>query len=259
MTGAKNTKSEKTVGALVAGLKVLRYMSKVEEPVGVSRVARDLSISPSTCFSLLRTLVSEELLNFNEERKTYTLSTGLFELAKGALDQDHSLRVIRGEMRKLSLDHRVTVMLFRRLGADRVFLAERIDADAALRVHMSVGQRLPMYIAALGRCFAAFGQIDREVLRERFKELRWESPPPFKEFWADVKNVEKQGYAVDRDHFTKGITTAAAPILAANNFPLMVVSAVGFSGQFDDQKLKALGQDLRNASEVVGEWLGRES
>ena len=65
MTGAKNTKSEKTVGALVAGLKVLRYMSKVEEPVGVSRVARDLSISPSTCFSLLRTLVSEELLNFN--------------------------------------------------------------------------------------------------------------------------------------------------------------------------------------------------
>ena len=257
MTEAKKIKSEKTVGALVAGLKVLRYMSKVEEPVGVSKVARDLSISPSTCFSLLRTLVSEDLLDFSQEQKTYTLSTGLFELAKGAMEQDHSLRVVRREMRRLSLDHRVTVMLFRRLGSDRVFLAERIDTDAALRVHMSVGQRLPMYIGALGRCFAAFGQIDRETLRERFKELRWEAPPPFEEFWSDVKDLERTGYAVDRDNFTRGITTAAAPILGANNFSLMVVSAVGFSGQFDDQKLSMLGQDLRDASAVVGEWFGR--
>ncbi|MDH3279748.1 MAG: helix-turn-helix domain-containing protein, partial [Gammaproteobacteria bacterium] len=53
----KKAGSEKTVGALVSGLKVIRYLVQARSPVGVSQVARDIQISPSTCFNLLRTLV----------------------------------------------------------------------------------------------------------------------------------------------------------------------------------------------------------
>lgn len=251
----EKVKPEKTVGALVAGLKVIRYLINSKEPVGVSKVAKELSISPSTCFSLLRTLVHEDLLSFNTTNKTYAVSFGLLELLKGAMEEgQHSLKLIKEKMRVVAADHGVTTMLFRRLGSDRVVLVERADANTAVRVHIPIGQRLPMYIGALGRCFAAYGHIDRDLLHEKFKELRWESAPSFSEFWRDVKNVEQQGYAVDRDHFTRGITVAAAPILDSENFPVMVVSAVGFSGQFDDRALELLGNDIRKCTQEASAW-----
>ena len=256
MTETGKEKPEKTVRALTAGLKVLRYMVKSSEPVGVSKVAKELSISPSTCFSLLRTLVYEDLLSFDKESKTYTVSFGLVELAKGAMDGEHSIKFIREKMRRVAVDHRVTTMLFRRLGENRVVLADRADAETAVRVHLSVGQRLPTYSGSFGRCFAAFGHVDRDSLYERFKEVLWESAPTFDEFMVDVKKVEEDGYAVDRDHFRRGVTTAAAPILDAESYPIMVVSAIGFSSQLDDVRLAALGDDLRECTREASEWFG---
>ncbi len=254
MSEAEKAKSEKTVGALVAGLKVLRYMSRMGEPVGVSRVAKDLSISPSTCFSLLRTLVHENLLSFHEQAKTYSVSSGLLELTRGALERDLPLRFVKEKMSRVTSDHRVTTMLFKVLDHRRVILVDRVDADVALRVHISVGQRLPMYIGALGRCFAGFGEIDRESLYKRFKELRWESPPSFEEFISDAEGAKGLGFAVDRDNFTNGITTAAAPILDADKRPVAVVSAIGFSGQLGDDTLVALGEALRDCTAEASEW-----
>ena len=48
---------EKLVGALVGGLRVLRYLSAAPSGVGVTRVARDLQLNSSTCYNFLKTLV----------------------------------------------------------------------------------------------------------------------------------------------------------------------------------------------------------
>ena len=71
----------KLVGALVGGISVLRYLSASNSPLGVTQVARDLKINPSTCFNLLRTLVHEGLVVFNPDTKTYQIGLGLVEIA----------------------------------------------------------------------------------------------------------------------------------------------------------------------------------
>jgi DNA-binding IclR family transcriptional regulator len=78
---------DKPVGALVSGLSVLRYLAGTSVPVGVTRIARDLDLHSSTCFNLLKTLVHERLVNFDDSNKTYTIGLGVVELAKGALEQ----------------------------------------------------------------------------------------------------------------------------------------------------------------------------
>ena len=52
---------------------------------------------------------------------------------------------------------------------------DRADNNATMRVHMNVGQRLPMYISALGRSLAAHSGLSRSALRERVDVLRWSS------------------------------------------------------------------------------------
>ena len=66
MSTAPPAASPKLVGALVGGLRILRHLTDQPAPLGVTRIARDLQLNASTCFNLLRTLVHEGLVNFDE-------------------------------------------------------------------------------------------------------------------------------------------------------------------------------------------------
>ncbi|HMN82597.1 MAG TPA: IclR family transcriptional regulator [Burkholderiaceae bacterium] len=236
---------EKLVGALASGLSVLRYLTAAAAPVGVSRVARDLGLHSSTCFNLLKTLVHERLVQFDEATKTYAITLGVVELARGALEQKSYVRMIRPHLDELALRHRVTVTLWHRTLDERVVLIDRADNAAAVRVYMSIGQRLPMWIAALGRVIAAHSDLTVAQLKARFRALRWEEPLDFETYLAEVEEARRVGYAVDVGHFSRGITAVSAAVIDAAGQPLMAISPVGISAQLDRAAIRALGQDLR--------------
>src|SRR5690606_29897484 len=105
---------EKLVGALSSGLAVIRYLAATGAPVGVTRVARDVELNSSTCYNILKTLVHEGLVTFDESTKTYAIGIGLVELAKGALEQASYVRLLRPHLEALAADHRVTATLWQR-------------------------------------------------------------------------------------------------------------------------------------------------
>jgi DNA-binding IclR family transcriptional regulator len=242
---------DKLVGALSGGLRVLRYLASASTPVGVSRVARDLDLHSSTCFNLLKTLVHERLVTFDDATKTYAIGIGLVELAKAALEQTSYVRMLRPHLEQLASRHRVTATLWHRTSDERVVLVDRADNDSTIRVHMSIGQRLPMYIAALGRCMAAHSGLSPAELRARISKLRWDDGPSFEEYLSDVDDVRKRGYAIDAGHYVKGVTTVSSAVVDASGRPVMAISAVGFSAQFTKPAIKALAEDLRDRAAEV--------
>lgn len=249
---------DKLVGALSSGLAILRYLSVATQPVGVSRIARDLQLNASTCFNLLKTLVHERLVIFDDATKTYAIGLGLVQLAKGALEQASYVRMLHPHLQEIAGRHNVTATLWQRTTDERVVLVDRADNPSTIRVHMSIGQRLPMYIAALGRCMAAYSGLSPADLRRRVSELRWEEGPSFDEYLADVEEVRRRGYAVDAGHYVRGVTTVSAPVLDAARQPVMAISAVGFTAQLGKSAIRALGEDLRaRAQEITHALSGR--
>jgi DNA-binding IclR family transcriptional regulator len=242
---------EKLVGALSSGLNVLRYLTRVATPVGVSRIARDLDLNSSTCFNLLKTLAHERLVIFDDSTKTYAIGLGLVELAKGTLEQASYVRMLRPQLEDIAARHRVTATLWHRTSRERVVLVDRADNDSAMRVHMSIGQRLPMYLAALGRCMAAQSGLTDAELRARFNELRWEDGPSFATYLAEVNDARKRGYAVDTANYVKGVTTVSAAVIDGNQRPIMAISAVGFSAQLTKPMIRTVGEDLRDRAASV--------
>jgi DNA-binding IclR family transcriptional regulator len=154
--------------------------------------------------------------------------------------------------------HRVTATLWQRMPGERVLLVDRADNASAVRVHMSIGQRLPMFIAALGRCMAAHSGLSAGELRSRVSELRWDTGPSFEQYLAEVDAARRLGYAVDREQYVKGVTTASAAILDSAGLPIMAISAVGFAAQLDATAAQSLGEDLRDrAAEISRVLSGR--
>jgi DNA-binding IclR family transcriptional regulator len=121
---------------------------------------------------------------------------------------------------------------------------------------MSIGQRLPMYIAALGRCMAAASSLSTDALREKFSALRWENRPTFEAYKKAVNEARFNGFAVDQDHYVKGVTTVSSAIVDDANRPVMAISAVGFSAQLNKTRVKELGAFIRSRTNNISSRLG---
>jgi len=249
-------KPNKPVNALTRGIAILRYLNAQTAPTGVVQIARDLRINPSTCFNLLRTLAHERLAVFNPATKKYASGLGMLELANGVLKQGGYARLVHPMLERIASEYTVTVMLWQLVSPHRVLLIDLAEAPVPVRVHMTVGQRLPSLIGALGRCFAAYGGEPKERIRSMFKELRWENPPSFDEYWTDVEETRRLGYAVDIRRYNKNFTTVATPIIGPEGRAEMAVSVIAFANDFDSKRLRQLAEDMRAATDEVSRALG---
>ena len=77
-----------TVPAVSRAAAILRLLGRSSEPVGVQFIARALSIVPSTCLHILRTLVAEEFVSVDPVSKLYALNAGVLMLARQWLGQN---------------------------------------------------------------------------------------------------------------------------------------------------------------------------
>lgn len=241
----------KVVGALVSGIRVLRYLSASNSPLGVTQVARDLKINPSTCFNLLRTLVHEGLVDFNPGTKTYQIGLGLVEIAHSALNSASLARMIQPLLDKISADNQVTVTLWQKVRDDRVMLIAITGSDAVISIHMNIGQRLPCFVGALGRCFAAFSDLSKQQLKSAYSRIRIDNPVPFENWYKSLADVRENYCAIDEGNFSQGFTIVSAPVFDIDGQPVMTVSAVAVSAQLDKRKLNKIISSVKSAATKV--------
>lgn len=243
---AQNPMPDKPVGALINGLAILRYLADSNEPVGVTKVAKDLQLNPSTCFNLLKTLVHEDLVDFDATTKAYSVGMGIIELAKNVLEHHSYVKLIRPHLKEIASRFSVTATLWQRIKGERVVLMDLANSDATIRVQMSIGQRLPMYVAAMGRCFAAEYQMKAGEVQKKILSLRWENPPKLQNYMADIERVRQSRFAVDIDHHVKGVTTVSSIVMNQQHRPVLAISAVGFSAQLDKTHIEDLGHFIKS-------------
>ncbi|WP_170990205.1 IclR family transcriptional regulator [Aquamicrobium sp. LC103] len=248
---AKIAPSGKLVGAVTGAVKILRYLSNAREPVGVSRIAKDTKVNTSTCFNILRTLAVEDLVTFDPLSKTYSISLGIMELARGATALGGDLSVVRPLMERIANARNVTLTLWQPVSASRKVLVYSALARSAMRIHMAIGQRMPLFIGATGRLFAAFTDISERELETRFREINWNLPLTFDEFRKQVEEARESGWARDDGNFAAGTMSIAVPILDRDGVAVMAVTATMFAGHYSDDSLPELVNDLREVAAYV--------
>lgn len=247
---------KRLVGALVNGVKVMRYLAHSSDMVGVNQVARDLSLNPSTAYNILRTLVHERMAVFEPTTKTYGPGPAVADLVNGSLHSIDQRRLIRPHLQQIADKHHITVALWRRDPDEHAVLIDSVESAAAVRIRLDVGQRLPLYIGAMGRCFAAHAGYDKAGLKAKFSQLRWEGRLSFERYYREVEAARETGVAVDENCFERGVTSVAAAILDGSGEAVMAISAIGIAARNTGGKLIALGGDVRAAAARASRAIG---
>ena len=247
----QDARAPRDVGAVVNALRILQYLSASTEPVGVAAVARGTRISTSTCFNILRTLTRARFVSFHQVAKTYTLGLAMAELAAGMVGVSHA-ELIRPELERLALNYETLVLLWRVTDDNHLVLIDRAHSQAAIRVEIGIGYRLPLLAGAIGRCAAAALDLPAAELRQRFAGLRWQTPPSFATYQEEVALAAKRGWALDDGQLYRGLTTVATVITDDRRRPRFGASGVSIAGQQAPDRLEQLGYDLAKVAALVG-------
>jgi DNA-binding IclR family transcriptional regulator len=232
------------VPALSRGIAVLRLLATSETPLGVHEIARALGLVPSTCLHILRVLAGERLIAADATTKKYSVAAGLVALARSALRHNAFPVAVQGDLEELSARYGATAIAVEASGLDHMIVVALARRASPLHLQVEIGSRFPALISATGRCIAAFGNHPWTEIKARFRKLKWEAPPSFAEWQAEVEATRACGFAIDDGLYIRGVSIAAAPVAMANGSVNALV-VVGLSERMREIGFSRVGQDLR--------------
>lgn len=237
-------------GTVASAIAVLRLLADAKHPLGVNAIARELSLAPSSCFKILKSLLAEEFVELDPRTKAYSLGSGAIIVARRALDPTEAFTTVRSRLEETAQTYSIAIGLWRLVPRSRMILIGFVDGNSQMRIHMSIGQRVPMLIGAIGRAIAARLNLTKEQLQQEFELLRWQTPLSFSDYLTQVEQAKRVGYGLDEGNFAPGVTTVAVSIVDQSETVCYGISGIMFSGQHDDAMLHQIAQELI----AVSQW-----
>lgn len=254
---AKAVKESKAP-AISRAAAVLRLLGKSDQPLGLQTIARELGLVPSTCLYVLRALAAEELVSFDPATKRYALEAGVLTLARQWLRRNQFPDLAQPMLDRLSQQFGVTMLGVQIFGLDHI-VAVAVSQGTSFQLAVQVGSRFPALISATGRCIAGFGDYAPAELEPRFRKLRWEDPPSFEEWLAQVEETRQQGFGIDEGNYIAGVTVLAAPVRKGPGRPSHALVAIGIGSALRRNGLEELEAALLSAAKTLTRQMGGDA
>jgi DNA-binding IclR family transcriptional regulator len=231
-------------GTVRSALAVLRLLADTDVSLGVNAIARKLSLAPSSCFKILKALVAEDFVEIDANTKGYSLGSGAIAVARRALDPSEAFTTVRCRLEETAQSHSIAIGLWRIVPKARMVLIGFAEGGNQLRIHMSIGQRLPIFVGAIGRAIAAHMNLSQEKLKQGFDALRWQTPLSFSQYAAQVEQARRLGYGLDEGYFAAGVNTVAVVIVDKAGVVRYGLSGIMFSGQHDPKTREEIAREM---------------
>jgi len=253
-----NALKESKAPAISRAAAILRLLGKSDTPLGLQTIARTLNLVPSTCLYVLRALVDEEFVSFDPDTKRYSLEAGVLTLARHWLRRNQFTDLSQPILNQISREFDVTVLGVNVVGLEHIIVVAISQAGNNFQISAQVGSRFPALISATGRCIVAFGDYPKDELEEEFKSLRWDEPPTFDEWMAQIEKTRQEGFAVDEGNYISGVTVVAAPVWKTRDKLSHALVAIGLTSTLKRTGLPSLQETLLKRAQILSNQLSGE-
>lgn len=240
-----------TVKPVANAIAILRYLSDRKARCRVTEIATELGINTSTCFGILRTLVAQEVLAFDEQTKNYSIGLGIVQLAARALSADGRLDIVRPHLQRVADDFEVSMTIWSLSTKGRSTLIEVVQHSSNLQIQMRIGQRVPVLLGAIGRLYAPNSKLSKAEVRAGFETLRWAVPLSFDVYWRQCLTAQKKGWALDEHTFARGVTSIAVPVGPELGSMTHALVATTFYGRHETDGLQRIADALMKLSDEI--------
>jgi len=236
---------------------VLLLFARSEDPLGVSRIARSLSLSKAVVHRILQSLVSRSLVAPVPGGSAYVLGPAAAGLAARAWSQLDVRSVASPVLRRLRDTTRETTTLSVLVGDQRIYL-DQFESPQEVKMVVEIGPRFPLHSGASSRAILA--HLPTPFADEAVRQLSVLRPDLDAEaYLADLALTRERGYAVSLNERNTGAASIAAPFFDLAGNVLGSISSSGpvfrYSEATEDHQTRPVVQ----AAQEITDQLRRRS
>jgi IclR family acetate operon transcriptional repressor len=254
-----STTTSTSVGTQAIGrtLAVLNLFRQSDGDLGISDIARRLSLSVSTVHRIVRALVDDGYLSQDLPSERYTLGRSAVLLGHAAnrrLGLDRAKTVIE----RLRDDSGESVNLGVRERGEMVVVLS-VESKQLLRISQAPGNRLPVHATAMGKATLSHGarSIDDEIadLDMPLGRLTRHTITSATALRKELNLIHRRGYSIDDQEAIEGVRCVAVPIISPEGDLLAAMAVQGPAVRMTDAQLKRAVPMLRTAAEEIAQLL----
>jgi DNA-binding IclR family transcriptional regulator len=239
----------KRVPAIDKCFGILDLMARSGKPFGISEIARKLSLSKSTVYNIVHTLMDLSVL---ETKNGGNLHFGLrlHVLGKAASSRADLIRIVHPFLEQISKASNFSAFLGVRSGLTAM-IVDKADATVDIKISSEVGMRLPLLAGAGGKALLSHlsdSSLDRILSDNELKKFTPHTIVDVNDYKKTILNVRQEGIAFDLEEYIEGIVALSVPINAHKSHVQAAIWAVGLRAQASDEKLARLSEVLKQVA-----------
>lgn len=247
-------------GTVGKALDVLDQVASFGRPVRFTELLDASPYPKATLYRLLQTLTNQRMLSFDSELGTYRPGLRLVRMAHSAWQQSSLAPLARSYLDRLSAEVGETVHLAQLDGASVLYVDKR-NATMPVEMYSAAGKIGPAYCTGVGKAILAWlpdeelASVLAQQSWHRFTDATITSPDAMR---AEIAEIRKSGFAVDREEHEPGIVCVAMPVLTPGGRVHGAVSVTGPTHRISLTSLMthvpALTQATQNIAQDLRDW-----
>jgi IclR family transcriptional regulator, KDG regulon repressor len=239
----------KRVPAIDKCFGILDLMARSRKPFGISEIARQLSLSKSTVFNIVHTLVDLHVL---ESRNGGNLNFGtrLHVLGKAASSRADLIRIVHPFLEEISTASNFSTFLGVRSDLKAV-IVDKADAEVDVKISSEVGMRLPLFAGAGGKALLSLlpdESLDIILSDNELEQFTPHTIVDVNDYKKAISDVRQKGIAYDQEEYIEGIVALSVPINAHKIDVQAAIWVAGLKAQASDEKLARLSKVLKQVA-----------
>lgn len=241
---------------------LLEYFTPQKHEWGVTELANEIGANKSTIYRFLADMQRSGILYKDNNTERYSLSLKLYELGnrvrlKSAfVEKSHP--VLMDVASKISETVHIGI-----LKSNKVFYIDKVESPQGLKISTNIGSSFPTYPTALGKTLLAY--LPDEERERSLSQIFGESQPVAftehtittrPELEAELNQIRKQGFAIDKEEYEIGLICVSIPILNEDNKVVASLSASGPSNRFKEDELTNYVSILQEGAAKIQQKIG---
>lgn len=221
-------------------LHILEIISKNNNELTFTDIYSKLKISKSTIQPILKTLVEENFINYNEVTKTYSIGFDFFKNAQVFLNDESLFVIIKNEMKKIvdKCDEICQMGTIDKSDPRKVFYIAKENSKQPIQLISSVGKSLPAHATALGKCLLTrYNDSEiRNLYSDGLEKLTENTITDINQFIQNIDDVRKNGYATEDGESSSNITCIAFPLISEGHIAASISISIPKYRATDEKK-----------------------
>jgi len=239
---------------------ILACFNQDTDEIGINEIARKLGLYSSKVHRIVSSLENEGFLEKNPITKKYRIGLRLFET--GMLYTTHSSlrKIVRPHAMELAnkFATNVSLAILSKTKPKTAVVIDRVQSpQSPFHPVQRVYANIPLYASALGKALLAFSEEKflTSYLKQVTLEKSTESTITDKNvLQMEIKQIQKQGYAISKGELYPDTWSIAAPIRDTNGL-VASLSIVDFFEKID-KNMREIIKSVIQTSDFVSYQLG---